>query len=141
MQGTLFAGEPIKTQTVIFVCEHGSAKSVVAAAHFNRIAEKQKLNFHAISRGINPDAELAPAAIKGLQDDGVRLPSEKPKKLSNAEASNAVHVITFCDLPKDVQVQSMERWDVSPISEDYSKARDAILKKIDKLIQILKQKP
>jgi len=25
-------------QTVVFLCEHGSAKSVIAATHFNRIA-------------------------------------------------------------------------------------------------------
>lgn len=46
--------------TVLFVCEHGSAKSVVAAAHFNRLAEQRGLPFHAISRGTAPDEEMAP---------------------------------------------------------------------------------
>ena len=27
-----------ESKTVLFVCEHGAAKSVVAAAHFNRLA-------------------------------------------------------------------------------------------------------
>ena len=37
--------------TILFVCEHGSAKSVVAAAHFNQIATARGLPFRAISRG------------------------------------------------------------------------------------------
>jgi len=32
------APEPQPAATVLFVCEHGSAKSVVAAAHFNQLA-------------------------------------------------------------------------------------------------------
>src|SRR5688572_249911 len=62
--GTLMAGpEPKPVGTVLFVCEHGSAKSVVAAAHFNRIAADRGLPFRAISRGTAPDPEMAPAAV------------------------------------------------------------------------------
>lgn len=32
---------PIASQTVLFVCEHGAAKSVIAAAHFNKIAKER----------------------------------------------------------------------------------------------------
>ncbi len=59
------APKPEPVGTILFVCEHGSAKSVVAAAHFNRIAAARGLPFRAISRGTVPDAEMAPAAVKG----------------------------------------------------------------------------
>ena len=62
--GALIAApEPKPAGTILFVCEHGSAKSVVAAAHFNRIAAARGLPFRAISRGTVPDVEMAPAAV------------------------------------------------------------------------------
>ena len=43
---------------IVFVCEHGAAKSVIAVAYFNKLASEAKLEFHAIARGTNPDPEL-----------------------------------------------------------------------------------
>jgi hypothetical protein len=37
---TTASGQDRQVQTILFVCEHGSAKSVIAAAHFNRLAEQ-----------------------------------------------------------------------------------------------------
>jgi len=36
---------------VVFVCEHGSAKNVIAAAYFNKLAKEQNLKMQAVSRG------------------------------------------------------------------------------------------
>jgi protein-tyrosine-phosphatase len=126
--------------TVVFVCEHGSAKSVVAAAYFNQVAQQQTLPLHAISRGTNPDPEISPAVIEGLRKDQISLPADKPTKLTSAEASSALKVISFCELPDAINTQTVERWEVPPLSEDYSKSRDAIVKKINELIQVLKTK-
>ena len=41
--------------TVLFVCEHGAAKSVIAAAYFNQLASEKNLDVRAIERGTNPD--------------------------------------------------------------------------------------
>jgi len=38
----------------VFICEHGAAKSVIAAAYFNKLAAERHLNFHAIARGLTP---------------------------------------------------------------------------------------
>ncbi len=54
------------TKTVVFVCQHGTAKSMVAAAHFNRLAQQQNLPYRAISRGITPEASLQAATKTGL---------------------------------------------------------------------------
>ena len=43
----------------MFVCEHGAAKSIIAAAEFERMAKLQGLNFTIISRGTTPDPEVA----------------------------------------------------------------------------------
>src|SRR5262245_63663828 len=50
---------------VVFVCLHGAAKSVIGAAHFRRVAEARGLAMDAVAAGAEPDAELAPGAVKG----------------------------------------------------------------------------
>ena len=39
---------------VVFVCEHGAAKSVVATAYFNKLAAERNLPFRATFRGTVP---------------------------------------------------------------------------------------
>src|SRR5262249_35169486 len=58
--GTTTYAEPdlTKPATVVFVCLHGSVKSQVAAAHFNRIAKERGLPVIAVSRGIAVDKEI-----------------------------------------------------------------------------------
>jgi protein-tyrosine-phosphatase len=130
-----------KKDKVVFVCEHGSAKSVVAAAHFNRIAAEQNLNFFAISRGTNPDAEVPSNVSAGLKKDGIDLPVEKPKLLSLQDAKKAVRIVTFCELPKEYSRINVENWDdVPPISEDYERSRNEIVKRIEELTKQLSRR-
>ena len=44
---------PVAPQ-IIFVCEHGAGKSVIAAAYFNKLAAERGLPDRAIYRGANP---------------------------------------------------------------------------------------
>lgn len=132
--------EASQTPVVVFVCEHGAAKSIVAAAHFNRLAEAQHLAFRAIARGTNPDKEVAPKAVEGLRADGL-LPTESvPTKISKADLTGAQRVITFCDLPDDyASGVKVERWEENlPVSENYGKAREKMVEKIRRLLGELK---
>jgi pyruvate/2-oxoglutarate dehydrogenase complex dihydrolipoamide acyltransferase (E2) component len=63
--------ETEQTPVIVFVCEHGAAKSVMAAAHFNKLARERGLNLRAVARGTSPDKEIAPKAALGLQADGL----------------------------------------------------------------------
>ena len=72
-------------RTVLFVCEHGSAKSVVAAAYFNRLATERQIGLRAVSKGTNPDSEIAPNAAWGLAADGLGADSGTPERLSAAD--------------------------------------------------------
>jgi protein-tyrosine-phosphatase len=125
---------------VLFVCEHGSAKSVVAAAHFNRLASERNLAVRAISRGTDPDEEIAPGALKGLRADGLELNREKPERLSEDDLTGAVRIVTFCQLPESYsETGAVEQWDdMPPVSEDYNKARDAIVGRITGLLDELR---
>jgi hypothetical protein len=50
---------PDPKPTVVFVCEHGSAKSVIAAVEFKRMAKENGLDVNVLTRGTNPDPEIA----------------------------------------------------------------------------------
>ena len=122
---------------IVFVCEHGAAKSVIAAAYFNKLAQEKNLDAHAIARGTHPDRELSPKAITGLKDDGLSPTELVPHKLSLADVQSAQKILTFCELPEEYQTKaSIEQWDsVPPVSEGYQKARDEIVERINQLLK------
>jgi arsenate reductase len=129
------APEPV----IIFVCEHGAAKSIIAAAYFNKLAREAGLAQRASARGTHPDSELSQDTVAGLRKDGLEPTEQTPQKLAQAEAVTAECIVTFCEMPEEYQTGvPTEEWnDVPPVSENYDKARDAILKKLYQLIQSL----
>jgi arsenate reductase (thioredoxin) len=124
---------------VVFVCEHGSAKSVVAAAHFNRLARERGAGFRAISRGTSPDAEIAPGAARGLEGDGLGVGADAPERLSATDLELADRVVAFCRLEEPyARARDADVWDdVPPVSEDYARARDRIVERLSALLDEL----
>ena len=134
--------ETEQTPVIIFVCEHGAAKSILSAAIFNKLAGERRLNIRAIARGTNPDPEISPKVAAGLRADGLASSESAPKKISKADLVGARHVITFCTLPDDYSGSiRVENWDeVLPAIEDYDKARDRLVERINRLLEELKSK-
>jgi len=126
-----------QNSVIVFVCEHGAAKSIIATAYFNKIASQANLNVRAIARGTHPDSELSAKTITGLQTDGLTPIEATPQKLSLADVESAQQIITFCELPEEYQNKVViKRWDdVPPVSENYEKARDAILEKLKQMMK------
>ena|SRR5688500_6653003 len=123
--------------TILFVCEHGAAKSIIAAAYFNKLAHEKGLNLQAIARGTLPDDQLSPATIQGLAQDGLTSTESTPQKLLSSEITSAQHVIAFGDLfnKMDYQDVEIENWnEVPPVSKDYQVARDVIVEQLHQLI-------
>jgi protein-tyrosine-phosphatase len=128
------------TPTVIFVCEHGAAKSIVAAAYFNKFVAEKGIKLRAIARGTHPDEELASGAIQGLRADGLTVEEQKPVKLSDADTASAICIVAFCELPQNFYsaVSIFENWDdVPPISGGYEKSRAIITQRIQRLLDTL----
>jgi arsenate reductase len=127
---------------VIFVCEHGAAKSILSAAIFNKLARERGLNLRAIARGTNPDPEISPKVAAGLRADELAFSEPAPKKISKVDLAGASRVITFCALPDDYPGSiKVENWDpVLPAIEDYGKARDKLTERIGRLLEELKPK-
>jgi protein-tyrosine-phosphatase len=90
-----------QTKKVVFVCEHGAGKSVVAAAYFNKIAKDRNLDWEASCRGTDPDEEVSSLTKEGLRADNLLDPTLSPKKLAPGDTSNVEKIILFTKLPDD----------------------------------------
>lgn len=88
-------------KTIVFVCLHGSVKSQMAAAHFNKIARERGLPYTAISRGIEVDSSIPTRIRDGLNLDGLAPLDDVPQSLTPAEAAGAVKVFAFDSVPDD----------------------------------------
>jgi len=124
-------------RTVLFVCLHGSAKSLIAAEYFERLTAERGLNVHATSAGTEPDPDISPNVITGLLQDGIDVRHRRPRRLTTEDLAKASHVVSFgCDLselaPPGLPV---ERWDDVPaVSADFATARDAIVARLRRLL-------
>ena len=127
---------------IVFVCEHGAAKSVIATAYFNKIAAERGLPDRAIYRGANPQAELSVSALKGLKEDGLALPSAKPSPITNADVTAATHIFAIgCALPAHAASSGKaDSWDDVPEDQGYAAQRDAIRKHVERLLDQLQKR-
>jgi arsenate reductase len=125
-------------KTVLFVCLHGAAKSVIAAAEFERLARECGVAARAAFAGTEPDPEIAPVVVTRLLEEGIDLRGIRPRRVTREDVAQASRVVSFgCDLgdlaPAGVPV---ERWDDVPaVSADFQKARDAIAARLSRLIE------
>jgi protein-tyrosine-phosphatase len=135
------ANEEVANKTIVFVCLHGSVKSQMAAAHFNKIAKERGLPYTAISRGIDVDSSIPTRIRDGLNLDGLAPLDDGPKPLTPNEANGAVKVIAFDTVPDEKRGEAeVDYWsDVPPATRDYAAARDAIVHHIDGLLPTLAQ--
>lgn len=133
-----------RSARVVFVCLHGAAKSVIAAAHFRRLAAERGLAADAIAVGAEPDPEVTPAAAAGLLAEGIDVRGHRPRRLTPDDLAGATRVVSFgCDLdglaPPGATV---ERWDDVPaVSEGFPAARAAILRRLPGLIDEVARGP
>ena len=121
---------------IVFVCEHGAAKSIIAASYFNKLASERGFPQRAIARGTQPDPTYAPSVIQGLKDDGLEIDKGKPVSVTDADLAAAMHVVTLgCKLPHPPpSTANVRAWDDISMVEGYSAARRAIVKRVEQLL-------
>ncbi len=126
--------------TILFVCLHGAAKSVLAATDFERIARERGLAARAVFVGTEPDAEIAPRVLAQLRAEGVDLGGHRPRRVTREDVEGASRIVTFgCDLGDAAAPGArIERWDDVPaVSDDFDRARAAIDAKVARLLDEL----
>ena len=128
---------------ILFVCEHGAARSTIATAYFNKLAKEQGLNYRAVFRATNPDSTLMPATIKGLTEDGFDISNWTPTLVSQTDINGASEIVTFdCNIPStDGNAKPLLQWNgISPVSKDYNLTRNQIVERVQQLIDTLAKK-
>jgi len=126
-----------KEPLLVFVCEHGAAKSIVASTLFNKLASDKGLALKSIARGRHPDNELSKVTVAGLQADGLTPTETVPQKLTVSDLESAQITITFCNLSDGEyhRAVKVEHWDNIPaVSDGYEVARDTLLNRINLLL-------
>ena len=127
--------------TVLFVCEHGTVRSLLAKVLFEQYAAEVGLPMQAVSRGTRADS-LVPAWMQqGLAADHVELGAWRPQTLRPDDLRAASLVVSF-DVPPAATAAARGarvHWDSLPsVSRDYATGRDAIKARVRQLVDSLK---
>jgi protein-tyrosine-phosphatase len=129
-------------ETVLFVCEHGTVRSVLAKALFDQYAAEVGLSMRAVARGTRPDSVMPSWMTQGLAGDRLQLGAWRPQALQPADLAKASYVVSF-DVPAAATAAArapQAHWDGLPsVSKDYPTGRDAIKARVHQLVDSLKR--
>lgn len=128
---------------VLFVCQHGAAKSVIAARHFAELAHARGLTVNATAAGVEPDEVIPAHVIDGLRKDGVDDHVTRPQPVTRELLENAQIVVSFgCDL--SALAEDSDRivsWiGVPAVSDGYDAARTEILRRLHAILDEAEQR-
>ncbi len=127
-------------RTILFLCPHNAAKSVLAAAYFDQLARERDLPYRAASAGASPDAVPSPAVVAMLREEGIDVAGYRPRRVTTEDLTSAHRVISLgCD-PADLAGGNarVDRWDdVPPASQDLGASRAAIKRHLNLLVNEL----
>ena len=137
------ANDARRPATILFMCPHGAAKSVLASAYFERAARERGLNVRVLSAGTDPDEQVAPAVAAHLSKNGYPVPTARPRRATREDFAIADVVISIgCDL-KDLPAEhgALADWsDVPDLSAGFGKADDKIRERVMQLVDDLVRK-
>ncbi|HEU4886345.1 MAG TPA: hypothetical protein VFV49_00555 [Thermoanaerobaculia bacterium] len=120
---------------VLFLCQHGGAKSVIAVSHFNRLAAERGLPFVASAAAAEDPYDAVPTPVADyLQRDGFDVRALVPHHVAPEEIERAARIVTIgCDVSG-----AHERWDDVPAaSEDLEGSVAAIRRHVEALAEDL----
>jgi len=137
-QATPKAADP----AVVFVCEHGAAKSLIATAYFNKLAAERGLPYRATFRGVSPQEAVSVRAVQGLTADGVAIPKGVPTAIADADIKTATHIFAIgCALPAAAMSSGKAKdWSDVPEDKGYDGQRDAIVRHVKELLDELQHR-
>ena len=126
-------------KTIVFVCEHGGARSTIASLYFNKLAKENHLEYQSVFRGLSPDSTISKETRNGLAKDSFETATLSPVALHTSDVKSDVMLISLdCKVPSQYLID--KTWNGIPaISENYVAARNAIVKHLNELIIELKK--
>lgn len=131
-----------RASKIVFVCEHGSVKSLIAASYFNRSAEARGLPYRAVARGTRPEPVVPAPVREDLRAIGVDVSAYVPKLFQASDLQGASLVVSFDQniaATVDGKVRQLKWDDLPAVLTDYTRGRDAVVKQVESLIEVLAQ--
>lgn len=126
--------------TILFLCPHNAAKSVIAAALFNRLAAARGLTFTATSAGTEPSEAVTPATLALLSTDGIDVSAHRPRHVTPEDIRAARRIVSLGCTPQEIGVEPAQvtLWpDVPLVSQAPDRAYAIILSHIHALVDEL----
>jgi arsenate reductase (thioredoxin) len=124
-------------RTILFLCPHNAAKSIIAAAYCERLAAERGLTLCATSAGTDPDPEVSPGVAAALLAEGIDVRAYRPRRVTAEELARASGVVSLgCDLG-DIAPPGLvvEYWhDVPSPDADPTGARAVIAARVRRLV-------
>jgi protein-tyrosine-phosphatase len=98
-----------KQPAVLFVCIHNAGRSQMAAAYVSKLGGGR---IKVLSAGSAPAAQINPAAVAAMLEEGIDMAAEVPKILTDAavEASDVVITMGCGDTCKYYPGKRYEDW-------------------------------
>jgi len=131
--------------TVLFVCNHNSARSQMAESFMSRLSRDRGLSVRIRSAGTRPTAKINPIAQKVMEEIGISMEGRRPKMISQDLVDMADIIITMgCTVDNDVCPSGFhvdEDWGLDdpagqPI-ERVREIRDTIRSRVDNLLDAM----
>lgn len=122
---------PPKEPTVLFICPHGAAKSVLASAYFQRIAKERGLNVRVEAAGTEPQDSVSAVVKTHLERNGYTVPVTKPRAVTKQDLDTADVVISLgCDVSHLPGVaRGLQQWDDVPAPSENLEAADEVTRR------------
>ena len=129
------------SKTILFMCPHGAAKSVMAMTYFQKLADEKGLEITAEAAGPFPDEVTNPKTVALMTEEGFDLSKHTPRKVTARDISQADKVVSLgCelgDLPNtdNAAITQIIQWDDVPLpSQGIDASWEKIKSKVEDLI-------
>ena len=133
--------QPQPEPVVLFLCERGAAKSLIAATYFDELARQRGLRVRAVAAATEePYASVPGPVAAALREQGFAVDAFQPRRVGAMDVETATRVVTIDCRPETVPATriTVERWDDVPkVSQDLSGSMRSIREHVEKLIDEL----
>jgi len=129
--------------TVLFLCPHGAAKSLVAHALFEREAKSRGLSVEVASAGTDPDPGPMPEVVALLAAEGIDVSGHIPRRVTAEDITSATRTISLgCDLGELLPAgMPVDDWGDVPLpSQDLQGVRRIVGERVKALVDELSGK-
>jgi len=121
---------------VLFLCPHGAAKSVIAAAMFYELIRRRHMEITVSSAGIEPDDEINPIAVETLRARQLPIP-DAPQLVTKHHVERADIVVSLGCAIDNLPAQP-RRWvdwsDAPAASEDVDGLCEVLTSRLETLL-------